>query len=70
MSNSPDHARRFGNALIDKALSVGAFPEMGQIVLEIGDLCGLLFRRLWHKSTLSSSCQCGKRRQPVDVAAP
>jgi plasmid stabilization system protein ParE len=35
--DSPDRARRFGNALIDKALSIGAFPEMGQIVLEIGD---------------------------------
>ena len=30
-------ARRFGNTLIDKALSIGTFPEMGQIVLEVGD---------------------------------
>ena len=35
--DSPDRARAFGNALIDKALSIGAFPEMGQIVLELGD---------------------------------
>jgi hypothetical protein len=26
-----DRARRFGNALIDKALSIGAFPEMGSL---------------------------------------
>jgi toxin ParE1/3/4 len=35
--DSPDRARAFGNALIDKALSIGTFPEMGQIVLELGD---------------------------------
>jgi toxin ParE1/3/4 len=35
--DSPDRARAFGNTLIDKALSIGAFPEMGQIVLELGD---------------------------------
>jgi toxin ParE1/3/4 len=34
--DSPDRARRF-NTLIDKALSIGTFPEMGQIVLEVGD---------------------------------
>ena len=27
--DSPDRARRFGNTLIDKALSIGTFPEMG-----------------------------------------
>ena len=35
--DSPDRARRFGNTLIDKALFIGTFPEMGQIVLEVGD---------------------------------
>ena len=35
--DSPDRACRFGNTLIDKALSIETFPEMGQIVLEVGD---------------------------------
>ena len=30
-------ARRFGNQLIDQALSIGNFPEMGRIVPEVGD---------------------------------
>ena len=38
--DSPDRARRFGNILIDKALSIGTFPEMGQIVLEVGRSIG------------------------------
>lgn len=35
--DNPVRARTFGNTLIDKALSVGAFPEMGRIVPELGD---------------------------------
>ena len=35
--DSPDRARRFGNTLIDAALSIGTFPEIGQIVFEVGD---------------------------------
>lgn len=30
-------AKRFGNRLIDQALSIGTFPEMGRVVPEIGD---------------------------------
>jgi toxin ParE1/3/4 len=35
--DSPERARSFGNTLIDKALTIGAFPEMGRIVPELGD---------------------------------
>ncbi len=35
--DSAEHARRFGNELIDQALSIGNFPEMGRIVPELGD---------------------------------
>ena len=35
--NDQDAARRFGNQLIDQALSVGKFPEMGRMVPEVGD---------------------------------
>lgn len=35
--DSPERARAFGNLLIDQALSLGPFPEMGQVVPEIGD---------------------------------
>jgi toxin ParE1/3/4 len=30
-------ARRFGHQLIDQALSIGEFPEMGRMVPEVGD---------------------------------
>jgi len=30
-------AKRFGNQLIDQALSIGEFPEMGRMVPEVGD---------------------------------
>jgi toxin ParE1/3/4 len=30
-------ARSFGNELIDRALSVGAFPELGRVVPELDD---------------------------------
>ncbi|MEK7684172.1 MAG: type II toxin-antitoxin system RelE/ParE family toxin [Verrucomicrobiota bacterium] len=33
----PDRARTFGNQLIDRALSVAAFPERGRVVPEIGE---------------------------------
>ncbi len=36
-SDSPDRARRFGNILVDKPLSVGAHPEMGRVVPEEDD---------------------------------
>ncbi len=35
--DSSEHARRFGSELIDQALSIGSFPEMGRIVPELGD---------------------------------
>jgi plasmid stabilization system protein ParE len=35
--DSPDRARAFGHALLDKALTVGAFPEMGRIAPEEND---------------------------------
>ena len=35
--DSSAHARRFGNELIDQALSIGNFPEMGRTVPELGD---------------------------------
>jgi plasmid stabilization system protein ParE len=35
--DSPARARQFGNVLVDKALSIGSFPEMGQVVPELGD---------------------------------
>ena len=34
---NPERARSFGNELIDRALSVGAFPELGRVVPEIND---------------------------------
>jgi len=36
-SDSPERARAFGNILVDKALSVGAHPEMGRVVPEEDD---------------------------------
>jgi len=35
--NNPDEARLFGNALIDRALSIGPLPERGRMVPELGD---------------------------------
>jgi toxin ParE1/3/4 len=35
--DSPDRAQSFGNALLDKALTVGAFPGMGRVVPEEND---------------------------------
>jgi plasmid stabilization system protein ParE len=35
--DSPERARAFGNLLIDCALSLAEFPEMGRMVPEIGD---------------------------------
>jgi plasmid stabilization system protein ParE len=35
--DSAERARRFGNALLDQALSIGHFPEMGRVVPELGD---------------------------------
>ncbi len=35
--DSPDRARRFGHALIEKALSLGQFPEMGCVTSELDD---------------------------------
>ena len=34
---NPEPAHSFGNELIDRALSIGAFPEMGRVVPEIND---------------------------------
>ena len=35
--DNPGRARTFGNELIDRALSIAAFPELGRIVPEIGE---------------------------------
>jgi plasmid stabilization system protein ParE len=35
--DSPERARKFGNVLIDKAFSIGTFPQMGHVVRELGD---------------------------------
>ena len=35
--DSPADAGRFGNVLIDQALSIGRFPQIGRVVPEIGD---------------------------------
>lgn len=35
--DDPSAARRFGNQLIDQALSIGEFPEMGRMVPEVDD---------------------------------
>ena len=35
--DSPARAKAFGNALIDHALSLSPFPEMGCVTREIGD---------------------------------
>lgn len=37
--DSAVQARRFGNELIEQALSIGNFPEMGRMVPEYGDPC-------------------------------
>ena len=34
---NPARARTFGNELIDRALSVSAFPELGRVVPEVGE---------------------------------
>ena len=35
--DSPANAQRFGHQLIDQALSIGRFPQIGRVVPEIGD---------------------------------
>lgn len=35
--DSPQRARAFGSQLIDSALSIGPFPEMGRVVPELDD---------------------------------
>lgn len=35
--DSPKRARTFGNVLVDKALSIGAHPDMGRVVPEQDD---------------------------------
>ena len=34
--DDPERAREFGNELIDRALSIGVFPEIGRVVPELG----------------------------------
>jgi plasmid stabilization system protein ParE len=34
--DDPQAARRFGHLLIDQALAIGEFPEMGRTVPELG----------------------------------
>ena len=36
-TDSPERARSFGHALLDQALSIGPFPEMGRVVPEAND---------------------------------
>jgi len=35
--NSPEIAERFGNRLIDRALTLATLPERGRVVPELGD---------------------------------
>ncbi len=35
--DNPERARTFGNELIDRALFVAPFPELGRVVPEIGE---------------------------------
>lgn len=35
--DSSERARQFGSELIDRALALGQFPEMGRAVPEVGD---------------------------------
>jgi len=35
--DNPERAHSFGNELVDHALSIGNFPELGRIVPELGD---------------------------------
>jgi toxin ParE1/3/4 len=35
--DNPDRSRTFGNELIDRALSIAPFPELGRMVPEVGD---------------------------------
>jgi plasmid stabilization system protein ParE len=35
--HNPERARSFGNELIDRALAIGAFPELGRTVPEVND---------------------------------
>jgi toxin ParE1/3/4 len=35
--DNPVRARSFGNELIDRALSVATFPELGRVVPEVGE---------------------------------
>lgn len=35
--HNPERARTFGNELIDRALSLGTFPERGRVVPAIGE---------------------------------
>jgi len=37
LTEHPDRARKFGNILIDKALSLSSFPERGRVVPELND---------------------------------
>ena len=37
-TDSPERAKAFGYALIDEALTIGCFPEMGRMVPELRDL--------------------------------
>ncbi len=35
--DSPDRAQRFGHTLVEKAISIGKFPEMGRVTPELDD---------------------------------
>lgn len=35
--DNPGRARTFGNELVDRALAIGTFPELGRVVPEIGE---------------------------------
>jgi plasmid stabilization system protein ParE len=75
--DSPDRARRFGNTLIDQALSIGIFPEMGQVVFEVGDPSVLrssmdpigLFMSSATIRTLCSCCAFGMEPEERSIPA-
>jgi len=45
--NNPERASTFGNELIDRALSIATFPEIGRVVPEI---CEPAVREIMHGS--------------------
>jgi len=57
--DSPERARRLGHNLLDAALAIEPFPEMGRIVPEAGDPA---VREVVHKSYRIIYEVCGEPR--------